>query len=189
MNTDSDRNFVEHLTWDEVARRIERWRRGHSADRSRRQAARISSADEHRPHPGRMARGQARRTHRRPDLADGELRILSGVRRLCRQREPVRADLRNPDPGDRRRNHRLWLPRAVRARYRHQHAGAGRSCAGRQPRRAASQGSRRAALSPRRQRASPRKAMAATPTNWKPHACWRWRRIWSTWRARKPALP
>jgi hypothetical protein len=99
-----------------------------------------------------MAGGAARRPHRRADLADGDLRLLSGVCRICRKQQPVGAGVRGHDPGDRNWNHRIRLPCTIRARYRHQYAGSHRSRAGapRIWRCTAFENSRGTALSPRR---------------------------------------
>ena len=59
-----------------------------------------------------------------------ELRLLSGLCRICRQQQPVGVDVRSHRARDRSRHSRQRLPGAVRARHRDQHAGAGRTRAG-----------------------------------------------------------
>ena len=86
MGTDTDRHFIAHMMWDEVARHIANG------------AAAIlpigAAAKQHGFHlpldtdriQAECLASQARRADRRADLADAQLRILSGLRGLCRQR-------------------------------------------------------------------------------------------------------
>ena len=94
MGTDTDRHFIERMTLGRSRAAHRRRRGGDIADRRRGQAARLPPPPQYRPHPGRMARGQDGRTDRRADLADADLRPLPGLRRICRQQQPVGFDLR-----------------------------------------------------------------------------------------------
>src|SRR4051812_27146029 len=110
-----------------------------------------------------MARSQDRQACRRPDLADADLRPLSGLRRLCRKQQPVCADVRSAGARSGERNSRRRMPKTVRAQYRDQHAGAGR------PRARASRCHQRdACVDPRRSALSPGREGVGATGPWQP---------------------
>ena len=151
------------MTWDEVARRIDDG------------AAAIlpigAAAKQHGFHlPLNTDRIQAEwlaaqtgGAHRRADLADADLRPLSGLRRLCRKHQPVGSDVRSARARNRSGHSRHGCRAAVRARHRHQHAGAGRARAGAARRRPG-----QAFADPRRPALSPRGRSARRAEPWQP---------------------
>ena len=56
MGTDNDRHFIEHMVWDEVARRIANGAAAILPIGAARQAAWFPPASQYRPHPGRSLR-------------------------------------------------------------------------------------------------------------------------------------
>jgi creatinine amidohydrolase len=125
MTFDASDNEVAGLTWDKIKQRLAG------------SAAAIlpigAGAKQHGLHMP-MATDQvfaayfarARREGRRADLADADLRRLSGLRRLCRQRQPLNRDLRSCSDRDCRRSNQVWRQMGPDPRHRPQHHRAGR---------------------------------------------------------------
>jgi Creatinine amidohydrolase len=119
-------NFIEGLTWDEVNRRI--------ASGTAAILPIGAGAKEHGFHlPMNTDRIQAEWFATQIAGRFNALiwpTVTYGLCRICGEHKPVGAAVRGPDRRDRHQYHRLRLPRFVRARYRRQHATAGRSGAG-----------------------------------------------------------
>ncbi len=91
MGVAAERDFVEHMSWDAVARRIDAGAAAILPVGAGGKQHGLHLAAQHRPHPGGVSCEPPRCRDRRAGLADADLRPLSRLCRICRQHQPVGA--------------------------------------------------------------------------------------------------